>query len=340
MAEVLLHIGTEKTGTTSVQRFLEANEETLVLRGIHYSRTAGRRQNWKLPLIGLARLHNDLGLRLAVSTSDFLREQKNLREALAKEIRHVAGNRLIFSSELIHSRLPSRTEVEDFRDALTGVGISRCRILLYIREPAEAANSLFSTSLRAGSTLAEPPAPGTNSYYDNICNHRETLERWCSAFGQEAVQVRLFRRDRLVGQSIVDDFCEASGVDASGCRPPEHMNASLSELDAALLWRLNRRLPARRRKQEQALRGNLEAFFQRHSELPAYRMPQTLWDAYRAYYAESNEWVRKRFFPQEEELFPVLEPSVDDFELPDDRSLDSMADLLYRIWVNKHGRSL
>ena len=35
--KLILHIGTHKTGTTALQRFLHSNREPLAVQGIHYA---------------------------------------------------------------------------------------------------------------------------------------------------------------------------------------------------------------------------------------------------------------------------------------------------------------
>ncbi len=54
--ELYLHIGTEKTGTTSVQKFFRANREVLAQNGIIYPLAPGKQNH-----MGLAASAQDIG---------------------------------------------------------------------------------------------------------------------------------------------------------------------------------------------------------------------------------------------------------------------------------------
>lgn len=80
-----------------------------------------------------------------------------------------------------------------------------------MRNPAETANSLYSTAIKAGFLAASPPPPD-QLYYNNICNHRKTLERFSAVFGEEAIIPRIFDRADFKGGSLMEDFFEAIGI--------------------------------------------------------------------------------------------------------------------------------
>lgn len=339
---VLFHIGTEKTGTTSIQRFLEVNEQSLEKQSIVYSKMAGRRQNWKLPLLAYQHPgHKDIGD--PQQDRQHIEEQRaQLIDLLSQEVIHNTAGTLLFSSELVHSRLRSISDVENFSRGLSLTGITSPEFVIYIREPAETANSLYSTALRAGSTTPLPPNPGQDAYFDNICCHKATVQKWTQVFGKKSVSIRLFRLDRLEKRSVIHDFCMLSGIDTSGLLFPENTNKGLSQLEARLLWRLNHSIPILKDGAPNPLRADLSSFFDGQLGLTRYSMPNELWKRYQEYYADSNEWVRNHFFNEEIELFPSKQSSSDpepDTTIKSTHSLiDAFGVLVEKIWSNKQSR--
>ena len=58
--QLFLHIGTEKTGTTSIQRWLQANRRQLAREAkIGIPQTLGRDDQFWLPILTYAEDHND-----------------------------------------------------------------------------------------------------------------------------------------------------------------------------------------------------------------------------------------------------------------------------------------
>lgn len=340
--EFIFHIGTEKTGTTSLQLFFEENEDKLKKQGFFYSATSGRRQNWKLPYLG-SRHPGHSNFQVGSGDLDFIKKQrKKLVNALGEEIEYAGSKTVLFSSELVHSRLSCMEHIKEFASALNALGVTNPRIVIYLREPAEAANSLYSTALRAGSRLAVPPEPGMNRYFDNICCHQSSLSRWSKVFGKDALSVRLFNKDYMEKQSVIHDFCFTAGIDPTGFIIPKPSNRSLSVLEAHLLQRLNDRIPVNKAGRPNALRADLSFFFSGAVKIPRYRMPKDLWLRYRAHYATSNEWVRKHFFPGMVDLFseerlPVDSEAASARDL-DGALLDEIACLIERIWRNKQAK--
>ena len=329
--EAILHIGTEKTATTSIQAFLYRNEAALRTAGILLTRSCGYPQNEQIPLLGSNTVRHGYCHRNGVSDGAALsRLREKAIAALAEELRRAGLPRVIFTSEDLQSGLRTRDEVRQLRTVLEGLGFRRFRVIVYLRHPVALMESRFSTSLRFGSTDTEPPAPEGETA-QILCDHAATLERWSAAFGREAIVARLFRRDHFEGGTILKDFATAAGLPADGLDWTEiRENPGYPPLARELLLRLNRHL-------EPELRGNLHRFFDQtfNGGAGRYRMPPQLTAAYEDAFAPSLERLRQEWFPEVGELFPPTPAEAEVEAGLSEAALDQVADLLTRIWRQK-----
>ncbi|ECK1948373.1 hypothetical protein FQV93_06695, partial [Campylobacter lari] len=90
-----VHIGTPKTGTTSIQKFLNDNREALKQIGYYYPVTLSE-NHWELP-ISLGVLHYSKN-----SSNVYVKLAKERLEELRNEIFKNKCSNYIFSSELFY----------------------------------------------------------------------------------------------------------------------------------------------------------------------------------------------------------------------------------------------
>jgi len=67
-------------------------------------------------------------------------------------------------------------------------------------------------------------------------------------------------------------------------------------------------------------------------------MPKQLYHEYDIEFKESNEWVRKNWFPSRKYLFPQKEHPPESKLQIKDSDLDKIADLIASIWTEKSKR--
>ena len=172
--------------------------------------------------------------------------------------------------------------------------------------PAEIANSLFSTALKAGGTGKLPTLP-KNSYYANICNHRNTLEKFGSVFGESALVPKIFHKTEFKNGSIIDDFLNVIDVPLDVFfTVPENANKSLSVTSINILRRINEIMPCFIKGKPNRLRADVVAYVEKNFSDSKYVMPGELFEQYDLEFHESNEWVRKIYFPDRQSLFPAV----------------------------------
>jgi hypothetical protein len=298
MSDVAVHVGLPKSGSSSIQAFLARNRARLAARGVRYDGPMIDR--WSQLEIGLAACQQAGALvpdamlrrRLGLATlADQAGPVRRLEAALAARP-PAAGERAVISSEHIGAWLTTPA----LRAALDGwlrARFGRVRYVLVVRPQDEFVLSSYSESLRRGSARSlEAFVAG----YDEL-DVRAAMEAWDAEFGPR-ITILLLPRGADAQRRLIERFCAAAGIEASGLSVPRRRNRALSARAAAILRGLNRLLgrdlergPVRRALFA-ALRRPVEAVF-------GFGPPLRLTEAQRAalaarYPAPVAEWVAAR----------------------------------------------
>ena len=223
IAQCWLHIGTEKTGSTSIQTFLAQNRAALLSRGWIYPQSAGALKHSSLIAFSLdddridsTRLRLGIGKRIALE--GFRRELLN---SLKTDLAASGAATAVFSSELLSTRLRRPSEIGRLKalcDALAG----HTRVIVYIRNQADFLVSRYTNVIWEGGT-AEFDFRARIA----IADYELLLDRWTNIFGKENVIVRRFEPTDFPGNNVILDFAQAIGLSTGGLREPERSNPSL-----------------------------------------------------------------------------------------------------------------
>jgi hypothetical protein len=347
MRSLILHIGTEKTGTTSIQRFLSKNLEPLKSQGIWTPTTLGVQGHKFLPMMFLADgTSNELFLLEGLSSSGQRSQAKQAwLKAFREEVLASGDSRWIISSEFLQSRLTSDSEVKCLADSL-GDLFDQVEILLYIRSPIDTSISLWSTGLKSGQKTSALPPP-TAPYIHRICNHRQTVETWQRYFPRPLL-IRLFSRQEFVDGDLLADFCQACGITRGDQLHwlAKEDNQTLSWPAMKLLIELNYLIPRFKDNQINYLRGDLVKYVSRFfSGHPRYAPSLEECQAYEDCFADSLGWIRAHYFPDRKSLFPgttkqrskeedyLFSSDLNDYER-------SVANLISAVWLDKQEQIL
>ncbi len=205
--EIFLHIGTEKTGTTAIQRLGNRERNQLRKDGVCYPTTPGDDWHYKLALYGTG----DLELRqMAEVHADAAWQefQKSFPEKLRTEIDRSDCRKVVLSSEHLSSRICRRSQAQRIADLIQPLG--RVKVVCYVRPQHELFLSANSTFIKAGGThYRKPPTDDKNPFY----NYEMMLEPWAAAFGDTNIILRIFDRKRLKDNDIVSDFFSLLGCE-------------------------------------------------------------------------------------------------------------------------------
>jgi len=290
---LVLHIGTEKTGSTTIQRSLAANRELLGTDGVD--------------IVPAPAVRGLLGCGLRTKGHP---DPAPLRRSLDRH--HMT----IVSSELFQSRLARSRQVQRLASFCRSLGASEIRIIVYLRRPAELVNSMVATAARINAGRKQSIL---SVYMRNICDHKSTLQRWSQSFGREAVRARLFNPSAFHDADLVSDFLQAAGAAKSphfkGTTPH---NESLS-WDGVLVARaLHKCLAEQFTDWQLEDRNRLGAKLCLRKVSEAYKEPRLLldpviWRLFDDEFSTDSEWLRENWFPKEEAIFDTGIPSAANF---------------------------
>lgn len=235
MPRIVLHIGLEKTGTTSIQRFLTKNRASLLEKhGILYP---------SHPALCHDEAHSTLtAALLPPSDCDFVvpEARPSMTDVLdgLDEALDLEPEALVLSSEHMSSRL-DEAGISQLAQLFSRYPVE---VVVYLRRQEEMGIAAFSTHLKCGRRdwLIPREISPKNHYYD----FQGKLAPWAAIFGREAIKVRIFDRKQLYKEDISDDFLRTIGVQNGFEHAREApLNRSLTLSEAALLHALNQHLP-------------------------------------------------------------------------------------------------
>jgi len=332
----LLHIGLEKTGSTSIQFTLARSRRQLAAAGRLYPRSAGRYSHVGLYCYAsqgpLDEIKGQLGLRGGAEELAAFRGK--LERGLREEVARSGAGELLLSNEHCSSRLLREEELARLKALIDSLA-EETRVLLYLRPQWELLASHYSTYVKTGGTapLAFPGAKALAGKYD----FRAVIERWQAVFGAEAVTVRRYLPEGAAAGDTLDDFAAAAGLEGL-LKRDERRNLALSAEALAFLRRFNRSVPRSLDFRYNALRGNIEGLLESWEGGTVFRAPPALEAEMRAWSRAGNDWVAARFFgggPLFEEpdaAGGAPPPSSDD---PADLDLDQAFRLFAHAWEEK-----
>ncbi len=316
----VVHIGTEKTGTTAIQSLLYANRDRFDAQGFHFVRTPGERNNRWLPAAMISADRTDdfletvgpIGSQVRLDrTTRFLESFREEMEGLTDEIHTV-----LISSEHFHSRLVRQEEVNAFGDLLDAY-VDEVEIVCYLRPQVDVCVSLYSTSLKVGHGKTLPDFLDECVPESHYYNYDRMLSLWRHRFGRDAMRVRIFDRAELVDGDLVDDFCAqiAPGVAEDLDRDIDDANESLTPAGQAVALAVNRGI-GRTTPVRAATRTELVEHLGQQLAGKGEQPEVSEWQRRQDAFVESNEKVRAEYFPERDELFhlkpPVPQPVVVD----------------------------
>ena len=309
--KLILHIGTEKTGTTSIQRFLKLNRIELAKYGYYVPESSalpsGNHRWITLTAYEEDRVDDFImsqGFKSKKDQKDQINERKIAFISECDKVKH-SSSTVILSSEHFQSRLKSTIEIQRLKKFLDTI-FSEITIVIYIRDPLKTAVSLLSTAIKQGATLKHLPPPNHNSF-NQICNHQRSIERWRECFPNSNIIIRRFDKDLLEKHDVVMDFCKhvIPNLNILNLKFADPINETLSLTGMALIRRMNLLLPRFVDGKVNRLRGGMPKWISSNTNDGTRFLPcvEEFHD-YRNFFHTSNENIRSEYFPSEEFLFP------------------------------------
>jgi hypothetical protein len=332
---IFLHVGTHKTGTSSIQHYLAKNRAALRQKGFVVPPSAGEKNHYNLPLYALS--DEDRGaLRLThgLSSGDKVRAFRKSWLATLKEAAASWGgdDTLLLSSEhLIHLQAPA--EFSRLKEVLAAIGARPVRIVIYLRRQDAYYVSAYAQHIRGGSTDAWL----SNESFDHlVLDYRVLLDRWGGAFGTENLCVRVFERSQLTGNDAVVDFLSFVGCPGIQGSTVEK-NVSLDARSTEFLRRINPLFPRFIDDQLNEQRRALVHALTSVSDGPPLRLDRKCAMEILSLYQESNAEIATRYLGRGDgRLFHEM--PGDEPPQPPTLSVDEAAELGARLWAYAHQR--
>jgi hypothetical protein len=222
---IFLHIGLNKSGSSSIQAFCDRHRQILREHGLDY------------PKVGIHdAAHYGVSKRLigrpdAAQVPDADGLEAALRDALG------AGRHALLSSEYFF--LANDAEVARIHELLASFG-TECRIVIYLRRHDQWIASLFNQALKTVPKYS-PWQSDIRDYTLHLLGNREIemrypviLDRWAKHFGAGAMVVRPFEAAQFLLGDFVWDFLaqvDAGLPEALRARGlvPQRVNESVPE---------------------------------------------------------------------------------------------------------------
>lgn len=210
MSTIYLHIGTPKTGTTSLQAFFRDNEQVLNKKGIAYPDLG-----FRFPGIGENR--NAGFLTAPVFKEDDVRdteqEKKNIEIGLEK-LKALTSqyDKILLSDEHIWNEGTLDTKGwKELKEKFEKIG-AELKIVVYFRRQDQVIQSYWAQQVKEGS-----PTPFTNylkrKQYFKL-DYAERLKEIAEGVGKENIIVRVYEDGQYEGEekTIISDFLNIFGL--------------------------------------------------------------------------------------------------------------------------------
>jgi hypothetical protein len=206
--DVVLHIGTGKTGTSSVQFFLRDNRERLLELGYLYPKSPGGARHGRLSLF----VQSDEELLdspnwYRQNRSDPVRFRKAFRRRLFSEIESSGVSRILLSDEVLFMQ-PDRAlqRLRRLTDRIAG----SLRLVVYLRRQDDHMVSRYQQGVKIGWVVrlrdwAQEDMSSLYDYHARLCTWQRLLE-------PTELVVRRFEPESFVDGSLYQDFLDAAGI--------------------------------------------------------------------------------------------------------------------------------
>jgi len=254
-----IHIGTEKSGTSSIQASLMQAKNDLRKAGILFPESLNVPNNTYLAIAFQSDdVIDDLHIQNNVmGMESLIRFRKHLLLAFEEELSRSDYRRVVISSEHLSSRMTTVEEVERLKEFLSQFG-SDISIYFYLRPQDEFYISHYSTAVKIGETSNVFAFPSIETVREDMFYDR-LVARWASVFGREHVYVHSYERTNLVGGDVVKDFWHWLQLPESIRPTVKKFNPSLDVKKLTFMRYFNTYVPRFVNNKLNQIRGNIAA---------------------------------------------------------------------------------
>ena len=325
--KAIVHIGTEKTGTSSIQRFLYQNRKLLENAGFHFIQSAGTTNNRALPAYCVSDdSYDDFLDGKGISTPEGREEfRRNFIAKFERELESLGSNThtVVISSEHFHSRLHTEEEMDNVHRLLSAY-FDSIKIVCYIREQGTNCTSSYTTYLRAGGAK-------TFSEFFRLCTHRNKyynyyamLLEWEKRFGFESIDLSIFDQKNFLNSDLLDDFTSKIDPELVGAldKKIKIENESLRPSGQAMARAINCAFPVRTAPVELlSIREKIQNIIYLELKGKGQQPPLAIRNEVFSSFSNSNEILKDKYFPNRDGLFELRDEQAEVDRTLDDDSI-------------------
>ena len=223
--KLILHIGTDKTGSTAIQKHLYVNRSWLLARGVY------------VPLTGLGK-DNGHGDLLATMDEGQMTE-------LSGEI--IAAREAGCRYAVISWEGMCFMGVKEITRLNAALAFDKPWLLVYLREQADIVQTGYLQELKTDGSRVDisdfqgiiwkPSRLRALRYcYSPMRNYARLLRQWMTIIPKGQVIAREFQRDLLVGNNVIDDFLAVLDLSADDEFVRFNINTNISlDVESAII---------------------------------------------------------------------------------------------------------
>lgn len=206
---VYIHIGMPKTGTSSIQVFLAKNVDGLKANDVCYPELENLRaaKEGRVTSGNMGYISRSL---LPTFHADFP-ESSNSQELLsqlAESVNSSENSKVILSSEFL-SVVPEKGLSELYK----ALSEHKVRIIVYFRAQEKFIQSVYAQRVKRHEETESPDAfVEKRLKKDSILNYYKMLEQLSKVFGKSNIIVRVYEKEQLVNNNLLEDFLDAIGI--------------------------------------------------------------------------------------------------------------------------------
>lgn len=293
-----IHIGLEKTGTTSLQEFFFLNKQNLAKDNIHLMSSPGARNHTDLAAYAYDKTLGDLIVQKNIQTTEAKEAfREEFLERFTREIQTVKKTKahLLVSSEHLSSRVFSKNEIRKLIGLFTKEGYQP-KIIVYLRRQDQYLLSTYSTWLKSGATAELNQKAYKRKRYDYL----SLLELWGEVVGDKNLTVKIFERARMYKNDLIEDFMQILGITETSNyqQPASDLNKSLDKNKLLFLQSINSLVPSVVNGQSNPLRGELVKALEQMDNSNKLSLDPKLSQTILDYYKADNVAIKEKYFPQ------------------------------------------
>lgn len=204
MKKLFLHIGFHKTGTSSLQEYLNQKREELQAHNIFYPESF----NNEFPgNVDLSWAFNKSPPVWSTVNDD---NKELIFEFYRKQIDATDCDNIIISSEDFALLDTQPAIIQEIKDYFTEFDV---KVIAYLRDPIDFMASLYCHAVRSRSVTYSLKKYIAEDYSFRSADYSLRLLPWARVFGKENILVKKYDTNEFVNNSLVGDFFDTIGIE-------------------------------------------------------------------------------------------------------------------------------